>query len=239
MKNWLTIFVAIAALVIGAVAQTKRTVRKTGVKSTTAAKPAVQTPARPAGYKGVVSGRTYTNKAFGFEITFPDTWLIPDDDFEAYMKKNGFDISLKPPKAANAQDQKTLNASFNRLTILLTAYRSLPGTPANAVARVSVENIRTLNTTRPVKDAVDYVDLMRSSFKLVQMPADYKYSETQAEKLGENEFAYIDSSNKDQKTRLYATVRNGYALLFSLNYSADEDLETFRDVLARAKFSSK
>jgi hypothetical protein len=132
-----------------------------------------------------------------------------------------------------------VDAAFNRLKILLTAYRSLPGTAGNAVARVAVENVRTLNTNRPVKDAVDYIDLMRSQMSLVKMPAAYTYSETQAERLGSNQFAFIDSSDKSQKTRVYVTVRGGYAILFSLNYTADDDLETFRDALARATFTTK
>ena len=30
--------------------------------------------------RGTVSGRTYTNHGLGFEITFPNTWLVRDDD---------------------------------------------------------------------------------------------------------------------------------------------------------------
>jgi hypothetical protein len=57
--------------------------------------------------------------------------------------------------------------------------------------------------------------------------------------LGTHQFAYIDSEDKTQKTRVYVTIRRGYAILFSLNYSVDTDLETFRDTLARADFSIK
>ena len=80
---------------------------------------------------------------------------------------------------------------------------------------------------------------MRTQMNMVKMPVGFKYSETQAEKLGANQFGYLDSSQGDLKTRIYVTVRKKFAILFSLDYSADEDLETFRDVLARAKFSIK
>lgn len=189
--------------------------------------------------RGTIVGRTYTNRALRFEITFPDTWLIADDKFYAYMKAHGADLTPKPPTAAIPVDQQKINAAFNRLTILLTVYRALPGTEGNAVARVAAENIRLLNTSRPVRDAVDYVDLMRSQMSQIRMPPDYKYSETQAEQLGSNQFAFIDTYDKMQKTRVYVTVRGGFALLFSLAYTADEDLETFRDVLARANFALK
>ena len=233
MRIWSLIFVFILVIPTFGVSQTRRpAARKTSP------------PAHNSGFPGLmdrgkVSGRTYENKTLDFTVTFPDTWLIPGDDFVAYMKKAGFDIAPKPPKAANPADQHSLDLAFSRLKILLTAYRSIPGTEGNAVARVAAETLRGLNTNRPVKDAVDYVDLMRSQMRVVKMPAGYTYSETQAEQLGTHQFAYIDSEYKTQKTRVYVTVRRGYAILFSLNYSVDTDLETFRDTLARAHFSIK
>jgi hypothetical protein len=236
MKTSLMIIIVVLVSLLSVEAQTKRVaVRKTPKRSTAPVRKASTAPF----LGGSVAGRTYTNRTLGFEITFPDTWLIADDDYYAYMKKHGFDLTPKPPKASNPADQAKMNAAFNRLKILLTVYRSMPGTEGNAVARVAAENVRQLDTSRPVKDAVDYVDLMRSQMGQVKMPVDYKYSETQAEQLGSNQFAYIDSSDKLQKTRVYVTVRGGYALLFSLYYTADEDLETFRDTLARANFALK
>ena len=234
MRRILLILTVVGFAVSLSAAQAKRT--SSPRRTPTPAKPSATAVAVP---KGTVSGRTYTNKGLGFSVTFPDTWLIPGDDFVAYMKKAGFDISPKPPKAANPADQKKVDAAFYRLKILLTAYRSLPGTEGNSVARIAVENVKLLNTNRPVKDAVDYVDLVRSQMAAVKMPAGERFSETQAEKLGQNQYAFIDTSDKNTKTRMYVTVRNGYAILFSLNYSTDEDLETFRDVLARTEFTTK
>jgi hypothetical protein len=207
----------------------KSTATRTGVASTS----------RPILDHGTVSGRTYTNKSLHFTVTFPDTWLVAGNAFAAYMKGKGVDISPKRPKSADPASQKLLNASFDHLTILLSVYRDLPGAQQNAVARVAAEDVTKLNTTRLVKDAVDYIDLLRSSFKSIQMPPGFTYSETDAEQLGPNQFAFLDSSSKEGKTRIYATVRNGYAILFALDYTADEDLESFRDTLARADFSLK
>lgn len=219
------------------IAQAKRTASLR--RAPTAPRSAARSTVASAVPRGTVSGRTYTNKGLGFSLTFPDTWFIQDDDLVVRMKKAGYDISPKPPKAANPADQKNVDAAFYRLKILLTVYRSLPGTDGNSVGRIAVENVRLLNTNRPVKDAVDYVDLVRSQMAAVNMPPDQKFSETQAEKLGLNQFAFIDTSDKNTKTRMYVTVRNGYAILFSLNYSTDEDLATFRDVLARTEFTTK
>jgi hypothetical protein len=189
---------------------------------------------KPGVDKGTVSGRTYTNNTFSFEITFPDTWLIPGDDFEAYMKKQGFDLSLKAPDSLPLSSKTKINQAIKQVSILLTAYRSMPGMADNAIARVSVEN---LAGNPQVKDAVDYFDAIRATYGTMKLPADFKYSETQAEKLGTMQFGYLDTSTKEGKKRMYATVRNGYAIMFTLSYSNDDDLQTFRYVLEQGNFS--
>lgn len=194
----------------------------------------VAVPAKPGVDKGAVSGRTYTNPTFGFEITFPDTWLIPGDDFEDYMRKQGIDLGLKAPASLPAGTRSKVNRALQNVTILLTAYRSMPGMPDNAIVRVSVED---LSANPQIKDAVDYFDAMRAVFATMRLPMNFKYSETQAEKLNAQQFAFLDVSQNGGKKRMYATVRNGYAVLFTLSYTVDQDLRTFRDVLAAGNFS--
>lgn len=205
---------------------------------TVVAKPAIPkvVPVKAAADGGAVSGRTYTNRSLGFEITFPDTWLIPGDDFETEMRKAGFDLGLKAPANVGAVNRAKLDRALKQVTILVTAYRSLPGSADNAIVRVSLED---LGANPQIKDAVDYFDAMRNQFKAMTLPADFKYSETQAERLGRWQFAFLDSSSKAGKKRLYATVRRGYAILFSLSYSKDEDLQTLREVLRDGNFYLK
>ncbi|MGH9946108.1 MAG: hypothetical protein ACRD6X_02805 [Pyrinomonadaceae bacterium] len=186
------------------------------------------------GELGIVSGRTYTNSVYGFRITFPDAWLIPDSDFGDYMKSQGFDIGLKPPENVSGVSKLQIEKSLEKVKILVTAYRSLPGSQDNAIMRASVEDLR---TNLAVKDAVDYFDLMRSQFTAMRLPADFKYSETQAEKLGAKQFAFIDTTSKAGKKRMYATVRGGIAILFTLSYTKPEDLTTMRQILAGGDFA--
>jgi hypothetical protein len=186
--------------------------------------------------KGTVAGRTYTNRKFGFEVTFPGTWLIPGDDFEEAMKKRGFDLGLKAPDSMSPVAQAKINRAVKNVTILLTAYRSMPGTDDNAIVRISVED---LSLNPQITDAVDYFDAMRATFKAMPLPADFTYSETQAEKLGEMQFGYIDTATGTAKKRMYATVRRGYAILFTLSYRADSDLVTMQRILEKGNFDVK
>lgn len=185
---------------------------------------------------GSVSGRTYSNTVFKFQITFPDTWLVPDRDFEAYMKSQGFDLTLKAPDNVSGASKIQIDRALERVKILVTAYRSMPGSTDNAIARVSTEDLR---MTPAVKDAVDYFDLMRSQFARMKLPADFKYSETQAEKLGAQQFAFIDTASSAGKKRMYATVRSGHAIMFTLTYTKDEDLTTLKRILASGNFAFK
>lgn len=183
---------------------------------------------------GRISGRTYTNTVYGFEITFPDTWLVPDRDFEAFMKSQGHDITLKAPDNIRGAGKIQINRALENVKILVTGYRAMPGMADNAIMRAAAEDLR---TTPHVKDAVDYFDLMRSQFALMKLPADFKYSETQAEKLGVKQFAFIDTSSNSGKKRMYATVRNGFAIMFTLSYTKLEDLATMRQILAGGNFT--
>jgi hypothetical protein len=186
--------------------------------------------------RGTVSGRTYTNNGLAFEVTFPDTWLIPGDDFEDYMKSNGIDVSLKTPENIGKASKIQMERALQKVQILLTAYRSMPGTADNGIVRISTEDVR---ANLAVKDAVDYFDLMRSQFAVMKLPADFRYSETQAEQLGGQQFGFLDTSSNAGKKRMYATVRNGVAIMFTLSYTKPDDLKTFRDVLTKGNFALK
>jgi hypothetical protein len=229
MKNIAPIFIFIALFAGLSYAQKPKPRRAV-------AKPAIKTAPAPAIDPGTVELRTYSNKTFNFAVTFPDSWLIPDNDFEGYMKKQGFDLSLKFPPGLSPQAKGKIQNNAKQLTVLLTAYKYVPGMEHNAFVRISVEDLKNFPQ---VRDAVDYIDAIRATFKSMPMPPGFKFSETQAEQLGAKQFAFIDTETKDDKRRLYATVRNGYALMFSITYTEKEDLEILREILTGGSFGVK
>jgi hypothetical protein len=185
---------------------------------------------------GEVEGKTYRNRFFAFQLDFPSTWLISDKALEATMKKQVINPELVPPKAKSQENQTRLDTAAKNALNLLTAYKLPPGSTNNAVFRISAEN---LESQPNVKDAVDYFDLMLETFKVVKLPADFVYSEVRAEQLGRKQFAFLDTSTKAGKKRMYATVKDGFAVVFTLAYSSDLDLKTMRNVLAEGDFSLK
>ena len=228
MRRNLLIVAVVFALCAAAIvfAQTRRT-------ATPAAKPAAN--AVPAVDLGSVTDHTSRNDTFNFELALPEGWLIADRKAEETLKEQGIDLKLKAPKASTTQEQTRLNGYAKRVTLLLTAFHP-QSKDENTVMRVAVED---LHRYPQVKDAVDYFDLMREGYKTMRLPSDFKYSETQAEKLGRKQFGFLDTQSAEAKTRMYATVRNGYAIIFTLTYRSDEGLQTFRQMLSDANFSLK
>ena len=180
--------------------------------------------------------RVYTNRELGFQITFPETWRITDEDFGEYARSQGYDLSLKAPNELSGVSRVRLDRALENVTVLLTAYRADAGAKEGAILRVSTEDV---TRVPQVRDAVDYFDLMRSQFATVKLPADFKYSETQAEKLGKKQFAFLDTSSATGKKRLYATVKKGQAIMFTLTYFTGDDLRTMRQILAAGDFNVK
>lgn len=228
MKNPVKVFILIA-IVSGVSYAQNPAVKRT--------RPApVKTSPGPAVDPGTVAFRTYTNSTLNFSVTFPESWIIPDKDIEAYVKTQGVELNPMMPSILLQSTKNQIIRNTKRVSILLTAYKKVPGMAGNSVIRVAVEDLKAFPQ---IKDAVDYMDAMRGTYKSMQLPAGFKYSETQAEQLGKKQFAFLDIETKGDKRRLYATVRRGQALIFSVTYTEKEDLEVLRQILANGNFKLK
>ena len=186
-------------------------------------------------FGGTVEGRSYRNKRFFFEITVPDDWFIAGPDFEKVVKENGIDLTVNPQNT----DSKPGTAAakpVRKVDILMTAFRSDPESKGNAVLRVTAEDLK---PNPQIKDAVDYFDAITAAYMSIKLPPDFKYSATKAEKLGAKQFAFLDTSSNAGKKRMYATVRNGFAIMFTLSYTSDTDIDTVRRILAAGNFALK
>ena len=183
--------------------------------------------------KGSLEGHLYTNKTLNFSFSFPATWLVQNDNFEDEIKKEQFQLSLAAPDSQAQAARARMNRSMRDVQILLTAYHSTPGSNETAILRVSAEDLK---ANPQIKDAVDYFDAIRALYTAMKLPADIKYSETKAEKLGSHQYAFLDIASSGGKKRMYATVRNGFAIMCTISYTSDGDLLAVRQILTEANF---
>jgi hypothetical protein len=180
--------------------------------------------ARVEANSGQVEGRIYENTKFNFKIAVPDDWFIAGPDFEKLLKDNGHDLSAE-----------TITRSGRPVDVLMTAFRSQKSGPG-AVLRVTAEN---LVAYPQILDAVDYLDAITAVYASVTLPADFKYSSVKAEALGSRQFAFLNTSAPVGKKRMYATVRGRWAIMFTLSYFDDADLQAVRDMLSKGEFATR
>jgi hypothetical protein len=184
-------------------------------------------------FLGEVQGSVYKNKFFGVKLVLPENWLIQEDEFNKFIKQKGSEIL----KGKTSQVQKSFNQSVQRVTILMTVTKDIVGIANNASLVLATEKI---NPPMQVRNGYDYMRLMLQSFKLLQLPPDYKYSEEiQTEKVGTENFSYINIERNGYKQGIYATYRKGYAVFFTLQFFNTEDFQKMKTILQNADFAWK
>ncbi|HEX8246887.1 MAG TPA: hypothetical protein VF599_01790 [Pyrinomonadaceae bacterium] len=184
-------------------------------------------------FLGEFDAGTYKNKFFGVKITVPEKWVIQESEFNQAIKQVGSEIV----QGKNAQSEKALDAAMQRLTVLFSVSKDIIGMGNNAIMILSAEKASALV---PYRNGEDYLRLNVESFKKLQLPPDFKYSETiNSEKFGNETFYSLDIQRTGYKQKFYATARRGYALFFTLTYITEKDLETMKTVIRNSDFSWK
>ena len=74
---------------------------------------------------------------------------------------------------------------------------------------------------------------------MIAEPEDGVSKNVLVEKLGSNTFVYIEKISAENKKRMYAVTKNGYLILFSFMYLEERDLETMKQILAKADFTRR
>ena len=231
MKKLLFFIIAAIAFSLTVSAQTK-TRAKTAPKPVPKALPSTAKSAAVELDRGTVEDGQYTNKYFGIKFPIPENWEVQEEIVNKLIKDQG----AKSAKGKTAAAQKALDKATNRVTVAMTVFKNPLGSEENASFVLSFEDLRSIPA---VKDAVDYLQLLVTTLKQVQLPPGMKYSEIQAEKLGTRQFGFIEINKKEATQRMYVTVKKNYAVFFVFTYNDAADLETMRTMLANGNFALK
>ncbi len=184
-------------------------------------------------FLGKVEGSAYKNKFFGIKLNLPESWLIQETQINNSIKQAGSKIAT----GKTSQMQEALDDAMQRLTVLLTASKDILGIENNATMIFSAEKSAPLVQ---IRNGQDYLRLNIQTLKKMQLPPDYKFSETiKSEKFGTETFYSLDIERANYKQRFYAIQRKGYSLFFTLSYFTNEDLETMKASIRNSDFSWK
>lgn len=198
-------------------------------------KPSVSSlkPDSQGSFFGEIEGNDYKNSFFGLKLTVPENWIIQEKKINEAIKQAG----IEKLKGKTSQVQQSLDKETQKVTILFTISKDIFGIANNAILLLATEKIAPLVQ---VRNGYDYMRLTLQSYKSMQLPPDYKYSEKiQSEKFGNENFSYIDIERTKYTQRIYATYRKGYAVFFTLQFFNTEDLDKMRAILQNADFAWK
>lgn len=184
-------------------------------------------------FLGTVEGSDYKNSFFDIKVSLPPSWIVQEKAVNEEIKE----IGNGAVRGKNRTAQKVLDRAAQRVTILFTATKDILGIADNALFNLTVE--KPLPPLR-FRDGNDYLRVALQSYKLMQLPPDYRYSENiQSETFGGEKFYYIDVERTGFTQRFYVTARKGYAVFFLLQFADPKDLKTMKNLLRNSDFAWK
>jgi len=177
--------------------------------------------------RGTFSDGEYRNESLGFSLAFPDSWYIEQMGMEEFVQ---FDAALDEFMANYERENKIRKgegAIYHGLFGVFLPHGS-ESTPAYLNAYL-VE----LSRLRGVDGASGYLRHFQGRFP--QMDA-IQIGQISSGELGGRQFDAISINASGVRRMEYATLMNEYALVFSILYETDEQLEEARRVLHGIRF---
>ncbi len=183
---------------------------------------------------GSFEGNTYTNEYFGLSFTVPDGWTIATKDemkqiFQAGADAIGSDDE-ETEKKLKLAEAKTLYLAYALKHPLDYADGFNPN--INAVC----ENLSVAGLV--IKTSGDYMDAAIKN--LASAMEGYTFSDAQTKTIAGAEFSVVDAvldySGVEIKQQLVCTLKNNYAILFTLTYLEDAEMDELQKIVDSISF---
>ncbi|MBA3036197.1 MAG: hypothetical protein FP814_06850 [Desulfobacterium sp.] len=184
---------------------------------------------------GKYESGVYTNSYFKLKVTIPEAWYVMDDEtrFE-FMKKSGKIIAGKDKNlnaALEAADLDSLN--------LLFASEQPPGSSTNSNPNLILmaEKVKHLPGIVRGKDYHFHTKkMLEASAVKVSYPKEIYEEQIDGINFDVLEIQ-IDMGTNTIRQKQYATIMNGYALLFGLTYTDDNGLQKLDGIISAVNFN--
>ncbi|MEX2484570.1 MAG: hypothetical protein WED10_08420 [Brumimicrobium sp.] len=170
---------------------------------------------------GEFSNQKYINEFFQIKLDIPNTWTVASKDDRDELFEN-----LEIDQTLNKKERELFKKNKHRNAYIFLAHKYNPNTfqgPVNPTFHIAVERV---DDNKFVRNAEDYMKLAR---KTSRMTSDIKQeiTKTARVKLGGNEFERHVIKQKfdviEYEITQFCEILNGYAVVYSLIYSSEED----------------
>ncbi len=183
---------------------------------------------------GTIENSTYQNSYFGLSIKIPSDWNVQDQAARQKLMELGTNIVAGDDKNLKA----VVKASELQTVNLFAAFKYPVGKPVdfNPSILCIAEQVRHMPG---IKRGKDY--LLQGKKLLESSPMEISFAEdTYTEKLGEMDFDVMTSEirlgGQIIKQAQYAAIDKGYALMFAISFTNDEEKTILNGILESAQF---
>ncbi len=183
---------------------------------------------------GTIENSTYTNNYFGLSVKLPPEWSVQDQKSQKKLVELGTKMISSEDKNLNAAikalEQKTIN--------LFSVFQHPMGAPVNSNPNIIciAERVR---ETPGIKNGKDYLFHVRKTLESSQMKFAFPEDIT-TEELGGRDFYVLYSempiAGMIVRQKYYATVMKGYALIFTVSFTNEEEQTAIDNVLSTVAF---
>ena len=183
---------------------------------------------------GTVKNSVYTNNYFGLEVKFPEKWYLQSQAEQKKLMEEGGKFMAGDDKnikaAIKASEQKTVN--------LFAVFNYAPGSPVpfNANMAAIAEKV---DHIPGIKKGSDYLFHTKRAFAATQLKIDIT-KDGYSKKLGNVDFDSMATAMNLRgitvKQEYYVTIQKGYALLFIISYSNDNQRKGLHEIVNSVNF---
>lgn len=179
---------------------------------------------------------TYKNDYFGMTLVIPEEWTILTQEEVDYITSLG----QEQISENNEELAENIDYSLERTLHFVYSYKY----PLNYIEEfnpnfISLAENLSLIAGIAVKTGSDYLELTKSG--LEEAGLGYTFEEMKSEEIDGKKFdvmyAETDIYGFDIKQKYYAAIESGYALIFIISYTSDEQLSELNSILDNISFT--
>ncbi|MET0646749.1 MAG: hypothetical protein ABW208_09015 [Pyrinomonadaceae bacterium] len=187
--------------------------------------------------QGRLEGGTYTNDFFRISFSTPRGWVAQDMATRQALLESGKKIFEEGK--GTAKEKTGMEASMQRTVFLLSVSKYDLSAPPPGAFNAQLSFLAERIPTAVIKTGGDYLTQMMRVAKISSATLELT-GPIRTERVGRVSFAAADAKLTIGASvvaqKYFATVRDGYALLFAFSYVDETDVQAFEELIKSVRF---